>query len=106
MNSGANDTQFHSLPIETPLGTAQVNMPVEKPVIACILRAGLPLQKGVINVFDRLDMAFVSAYRKHNADESFEICMQYVACPDIKNRILIIADPMLATGQSASCKSH
>lgn len=81
-------------------------MPVEKPVIACILRAGLPLQKGVINVFDRLDMAFVSAYRKHNADESFEICMQYVACPDIKNRILIIADPMLATGQSASCKSH
>jgi uracil phosphoribosyltransferase len=92
---------FHAVPVETPLGTAIVDMPIEEPVIACILRAGLPLQKGIMNVFDRSDMAFVSAYRKHNADESFEICVQYLACPDIKDRVLIMADPMLATGQSA-----
>lgn len=92
---------FHSVPIQTPLGAAYVDMPLEEPVIACILRAGLPLQKGIMNVFDKSDMAFVSAFRKHNDDESFEICVQYIACPDIKNRVLIIADPMLATGQSA-----
>ena len=92
---------FHTVPTETPLGTAHIEVPIEDPVIACILRAGLPLQKGVMNVFDKSDMAFVSAYRKHNEDESFEICVQYIACPSIQDRVLIVADPMLATGQSA-----
>lgn len=92
---------FYTRPVTTPLGVAEAEVPLEDPVIACILRAGLPLQKGVMNVFDKSDMAFISAYRKHNDDENFEICVQYIACPSIQDRILIIADPMLATGQSA-----
>jgi uracil phosphoribosyltransferase len=92
---------FHTITVETPLGTAHVEVPADNPVIACILRAGLPLQKGMVTVFDKSDMAYVSAYRKHNDDDNFEICVQYIACPSIQDRILIVADPMLATGQSA-----
>jgi uracil phosphoribosyltransferase len=92
---------FHTISVETPLGTAHVEVPVDNPVIACILRAGLPLQKGMVTVFDKSDMAYVSAYRKHNDNDNFEICVQYIACPSIQDRILIVADPMLATGQSA-----
>ena len=92
---------FHTMPVQTPLSIAQVEVPVDNPVIACILRAGLPLQKGIMNFFDQSDMAFVSAYRKHHDDESFEICVQYIACPSIDDRVLVVADPMLATGQSA-----
>jgi uracil phosphoribosyltransferase len=92
---------FHTITVETPLGTAHVEVPADNPVIACILRAGLPLQKGMVTVFDKSDMAYVSAYRKHNDNDNFEICVQYIACPSIQDRILIVADPMLATGQSA-----
>ncbi len=92
---------FHTISVETPLGTAHVEVPVDAPVIACILRAGLPLQKGMVTVFDKSDMAYVSAYRKHNEKGNFEICVQYIACPSIQDRVLIVADPMLATGQSA-----
>lgn len=86
--------------ITTPLGTTQAKMLSEQPVLATILRAGLPMHNGLLNYFDKADNAFLSAYRKHNADGSFEINLQYMSCPDIDNRILIISDPMLATGSS------
>jgi uracil phosphoribosyltransferase len=69
-------------------------------VLATILRAGLPLHKGLLNIFDRSENAFVSAYRKHSKDGRFEIQVEYVSCPDLTNRVLILADPMLATGAS------
>ena len=72
----------------------------EQPVIATILRAGLPLHQGILNFFDKADNAFISAYRKHNKDGSFEISLDYISCPDLENRILIVSDPMLATGSS------
>jgi len=69
-------------------------------VIANILRAGIPMHNGLLNYFDQADNAFVSAYRKHHKDGSFEINLQYVSCPNLNNAVLIICDPMLATGAS------
>ena len=72
----------------------------EQPVLGTILRAGLPLHQGLLNYFDQADNAFISAYRKHHKDGSFEISLDYVSCPDLDNRVVIISDPMLATGSS------
>jgi uracil phosphoribosyltransferase len=91
---------FEEKEIQTPLGTAVCNVLKEQPVIATILRAGLPLHQGLLRYFDKADNAFISAYRKHNRDGSFEISLDYISCPEIENRALIISDPMLATGSS------
>ena len=83
-----------------PMGTAISKVLAEQPVLATILRAGLAMHNGLLNYFDKADNAFISAYRKHHADGSFEINMEYMSCPDIENRVVIISDPMLATGAS------
>jgi len=72
----------------------------EQPVLATILRAGLPLHNGMLHYFDKADNAFVSAYRKHRRDGSFDIQLEYLSSPSIENRVVIISDPMLATGAS------
>ena len=86
--------------IQTPLGTVVCKVLKDQPVIATILRAGLPFHQGLLNFFDKADNAFISAYRKHKRDGSFEISLDYVSCPELENRVLIISDPMLATGSS------
>jgi uracil phosphoribosyltransferase len=86
--------------IQTPLGIATCEVLEEQPILTTILRAGLALHQGLLSYFDKADNAFVSAYRKHNPDGSFEIALEYLSCPDIDGRILIISDPMLATGAS------
>jgi uracil phosphoribosyltransferase len=86
--------------IQTPLGIADCKMMTEQPVLATILRAGLPLHQGLLNFFDKADNAFISAYRKHSKDGSFDISLDYVSCPELENRVVIISDPMLATGAS------
>lgn len=86
--------------VETPLGFAASKILQQQPVLATILRAGLPLHQGLLNYFDRADNAFISAYRKHNKDGSFEISLDYISCPELENRVVIISDPMLATGAS------
>jgi uracil phosphoribosyltransferase len=86
--------------IATPLGTHQSKKIAQQPVLATILRAGLPLHNGMLNFLDKADNAFVSAYRKHNEDGSFEIALDYMSCPNLNNRVVIINDPMLATGAS------
>jgi uracil phosphoribosyltransferase len=91
---------FTEQEVQTPLGIATCKLLKEQPVLATILRAGLPLHQGLLNYFDKADNAFISAYRKHNKDGSFEISLDYVSCPDLEGRILIISDPMLATGSS------
>ena len=88
------------VPTTTPLGIHQSKVLAEQPVLATILRAGLPLHQGMLNYFDKADNAFVSAYRKHHDDGSFEISIEYLSCPDLNNRIVIVSDPMLATGAS------
>ncbi len=86
--------------IPTPLGTHESKVLAAQPVLATILRAGLPMHTGMLNYFDKADNAFVSAYRKHHRDGSFEISMEYMSCPDLNDRVVIISDPMLATGAS------
>lgn len=91
---------YESREVVTPLGIANVNLPKEEPVLATILRAGLPLHQGLLNYFDHADNAFISAYRKHHKDGSFDISLEYVSSPSLQNRLVILSDPMLATGQS------
>ena len=86
--------------IQTPLGIHTSKILKEHPVLATILRAGLPLHQGMLNYFDKADNAFISAYRKHHRDGSFEIRLEYISCPTVENRIVILCDPMLATGSS------
>ncbi|MEW6469085.1 MAG: uracil phosphoribosyltransferase [Bacteroidota bacterium] len=86
--------------VTTPLGVAEVPVLKQQPVVATILRAGLPLHQGLLNFFDRAENAFVSAYRKHHKDGSFDIQLEYVSSPDLNGKALILCDPMLATGAS------
>ena len=86
--------------VTTPLGTSSCKVLEKQPVLATILRAGLPMHQGLLNYFDKADNAFISAYRKHNPDGSFDIHMEYMSCPEIEDRIVIISDPMIATGAS------
>ncbi|MDE3214253.1 MAG: uracil phosphoribosyltransferase [Bacteroidota bacterium] len=86
--------------VTTPLGTSVCKVLESQPVLATILRAGLPMHNGLLNYFDRADNAFISAYRKHHPDGSFEISLEYISCPDMQDRVVIISDPMLATGSS------
>ncbi len=91
---------FKEVAIDTPLGTAIAHVPDDHLVLATILRAGLPLHQGLLNFFDTADNAFVSAYRKHHKDGTFEVHVEYVSCPNIEDTVLIMTDPMLATGAS------
>jgi uracil phosphoribosyltransferase len=86
--------------ITTPLGISNSKVLSTQPVLATILRAGLGMHTGLLNYFDKADNAFISAYRKHNPDGSFDIHMEYMSCPEIEDRIVIISDPMIATGAS------
>jgi uracil phosphoribosyltransferase len=87
--------------VQTPLGTATAHVLAQQPVLATILRAGLPLHQGLLHYFDKADAAYISAYRKHNKnDGTFEISLEYLSSPELDDRILILSDPMLATGAS------
>ena len=86
--------------ITTPLGISKSKALVNQPVLATILRAGLPLHQGMLNYFDKADNAFIAAYRKHNRDGSFEISLEYMSSPALDGRIVLLSDPMLATGAS------
>lgn len=91
---------YKEIEVETPLGVAQTAVPKHKVILATILRAGLPLHQGLLNYFDDADCAFISAYRKHHKDGTFDIHLEYVSCPNLDDRIIILCDPMLATGAS------
>lgn len=86
--------------IQTPLSKVKSFELTVQPVVATILRAGVPLFNGILNYFDHADCGFVAAYRKHESNEYFSIKQDYLTCPDLKDRPLIVADPMLATGAS------
>ncbi len=93
--------EYKTEDVITPLGTAVMQVPSEQPVLATIMRAGLPFHQGMLNYFDHADSAFVSAYRKHaNNDDDFTVEVEYMSSPNIDGKQLIIADPMLATGSS------
>lgn len=91
---------YKAIEVKTPLGISIENIPEEKPILCTILRAGLAMHNGLLNVFDRSESAYISAYRKHTTPEEFEIYVEYLAIPNMKGKIWIISDPMLATGNS------
>ena len=86
--------------VTTPLGIKQIRTMHEQPVIATILRAGLPFHNGMLSMFDQADSAFIAAYRKYDKNEDSEIRVEYFSSPDIEDRVLIVCDPLLATGES------
>ena len=92
--------------IQTPLGIHNNKVLTEQPVISTILRAGLPFHQGLLNYFDKADNAFISAYRKHHRDGTFTISLEYLSCPSIEDRVLIVCDPMIATGASLVASLH
>jgi uracil phosphoribosyltransferase len=92
---------FHDVEVETPLGVAGCRQLAEQPVLGAILRAALPLHQGLLNYFDKADNAFISAYRRHFEDgHDFDVHIEYLSCPPLNGRTVILCDPMLASGQS------
>lgn len=92
---------YETVKVTTPLGEKEVYVPDNKIVLCSILRAGLPLHNGVLNYFDSVENAFISAYREHpNDDDDFEVIVSYLASPSIEGKTLILVDPMLATGKT------
>lgn len=88
--------------VQTPLGISKIACSEDQLVIATILRAGLPLHQGFLNYFDRAENAFISAYRKYSKDGTFHVNFEYLSSPSVDDKIVILCDPMLATGQSMS----
>jgi uracil phosphoribosyltransferase len=86
--------------ITTPLGISSESLMIEKPVLATILRAGLPLHQGLLNYFDSSENCFISAFRKHKRGGDFEIKIEYMSSPDLEGKTVILCDPMLASGSS------
>jgi uracil phosphoribosyltransferase len=92
--------KYTAAEVQTPLGTAMVNVPETYPVLATILRAGLPFHQGFMNFFDKSPSAFVTAYRKVKKTGAFIINVDHISTPDLEGKTVIICDTMLATGQS------
>lgn len=98
--------EFHTKDVTTPLGIAKVNVPEAFPILATILRAGLPLHQGLLNYFDRSGNAFISAFRKYIDKKDFVIEFEYLASPSLQDKVVILSDPMLATGSSLEIGYH
>jgi uracil phosphoribosyltransferase len=98
----SKEMSYHEKEITTPLGVATMKIISDKPVLATILRAGLPLHQGLLNYFNMADCSFVSAYRKYKKNGKFDIKLDYISSTSLDDRVLIISDPMLATGGSMS----
>ncbi len=96
----SKELEYESVQAQTPLGIADMQVPNDKIVVASIMRAGLPMHNGFLNYFDQAENAFISAYRKYSKDGTFKIQFEHLSCPSIDNKVLVLADPMLATGSS------
>ena len=96
----SRELHYESTDVTTPFGVADAQLPSDQVVVGAILRAGLPMQQGVLNIFDDAETAFVSAYRRYDEDWNFDIHIEYIAAPNLDGKVLILADPMLATGGS------
>ncbi len=91
---------YKTVQTETPLGTAQSRVLDDEIVIASIIRAGLPMHHGFLNYYTEAENCFVAARRIHHKDGSFDVAVEYVTCPEIDGKVLIVCDPMIATGSS------
>ena len=92
--------EYKSETIVTPLGSLEMNVLKEQPVLATILRAGLPMHQGFLNIFDKADNSFIAAHRKYDKNENYDINIEYYSTADFNDKVLVIIDPMLSTGES------
>jgi uracil phosphoribosyltransferase len=102
----SKELSYKNIEVTTSLGIAKMQVLEEQPVLATILRAGLPLHQGLLNCFDKAENCFISAYRKYDPNGDFHIDFQYIASPLLDNKIVILSDPMLATGSSMVVGYH
>ncbi len=96
----SKELKYKAVEVQTPLGTAQVNIPAEQPVLGTILRAGLPFHQGFLNVFDQAASTFITAHRKTRKTGEFTIQIEHISTADLDGKTFILCDTMLATGQS------
>jgi uracil phosphoribosyltransferase len=96
----SKELEYEDKEVETPLGQAVEHVLKDTIVLSTILRAGIPFHNGFLQVFDRADNAFIGAYRKNETDGTFNVLMEYTSCPPLQDKVLIVCDPMLATGES------
>ena len=92
--------EYNTVQIQTPLAKADCKVIADDVVLATIFRAGIPFHQGFLAYFDRAQNAFVSAYRKYKEKENFDVCIEYLASPNLDGKTLVLVDPMLATGAS------
>lgn len=92
--------EYKSETVVTPLGSLEMNVIKEEPVLATILRAGLPMHQGFLNIFDKADNSFIAAHRKYDKNENYDINIEYYSTADFNDKVLVIIDPMLSTGES------
>ena len=92
--------EYKSETVVTPLGSLEMNVLKEQPVLATILRAGLPMHQGFLNIFDQADNSFIAAHRKYDKNENYDINIEYYSTADFNDKVLVVIDPMLSTGES------
>lgn len=92
--------EYNQKEVVTPLGIANCSVPEENLILGTIMRAGLPVHNGILNIFDKAQNAFIAAYRKYGKDNKFTIHIEYISSPKVEGKILVLADSMLATGSS------
>lgn len=98
--------EFEVADVTTPLGVAKVPVLKQQPVLATILRAGLSVHNGLLKIFDRGENCFISAYRKYSEEGDFDIEFEYMASPSLDSKVVILSDPMLASGKSMEIGYH
>ncbi|MDR1339442.1 MAG: uracil phosphoribosyltransferase [Prevotellaceae bacterium] len=96
----SKELNYESVSVQTPLGIADVSLPKNKLALAVILRAGLPLHRGMLNYFDTAENAFILANRRYGKDNKFSMQVELISCPSLEKKVLVICEPMLATGES------
>jgi uracil phosphoribosyltransferase len=102
----SKELRFLENDVQTPLGVAKVPTLEVQPVLATILRAGLAMHNGLLRIFDRAENCFISAFRKYTEGGEFEIEFEYMASPSLDNKVVILSDPMLASGKSMEIGYH
>jgi uracil phosphoribosyltransferase len=102
----SKELSYKTKDVTTCLGVSKMKILEDQPVLATILRAGLPLHQGLLNFFDQAENCFISAYRKYDPNGDFHIDFQYIASPLLDNKVVILSDPMLATGSSMEVGYH
>ena len=96
----SQELEYEKREVKTPLGLSEDLKLKQQPVLITILRAGLPLHQGLLNILDHAENGYISAFRRHHKDGTFDIEMEYLACPSIEGKDIVISDPMLASGSS------